>query len=116
MEQGRTHGGGEVRVLTFNVHGWRDLMRRSNTRRVAGLVRRLRPHVMCLQVWVTPPPQLNCNDDGVHPQEVQDRSRWLADDFGAVGPEDPKSTDLSLFRSLVAAPLPGTRQSLLSRQ
>jgi hypothetical protein len=42
-------------MVSLNVHAWRDRRRRSNTRRVAVLVRDLRPHVLCLQAFVPPP-------------------------------------------------------------
>jgi hypothetical protein len=42
-------------MVSLNVHAWRDRRRRSNTRRVAALVRDLRPHVLCLQAFVPPP-------------------------------------------------------------
>jgi hypothetical protein len=51
-------------VVSLNVHSWQDRWRRSNTRRVAALLRQLRPHILCLQVRVcTPPPRISSTQD-----------------------------------------------------
>ena len=69
----------QLRVVSWNIHGWKDALHAANGRRLHKLLADLQPDVIALQ-------------EVRHPYQ-----RWFASDFVAGGDEDPKANELDLL-------------------